>query len=122
MLRRTMMASAIAVVTARVVAPIRYPPGVFKKGVPERGAKAVAGLTSRHRAVLARAARNKLHSSWPGRVEWQGAWSGRDRRMAHPLPRFILRGRQFLPPLGFAQPTPACLGMEDGTLSADQSE
>ena len=49
------------------------------------------------------------------------ARSGRDQGMAHPLPRFILRGRQFLPPLGFAQPAPACLRMEGGLLSADQS-
>jgi hypothetical protein len=52
MFRRTMMASAIAVVTARVVAPVKYPQGF--SSAPEGGAAAVAGLMSRHRALRAR--------------------------------------------------------------------
>jgi hypothetical protein len=97
-------------------------PGVFKKGAPAGGAAGVAGLTKASRFGRSLRARQRLHSSWPGRLEREGAQSGRDRRTAHPLPRFILRGRQFLPPLGFAQPPPACLRMEGGLLSADQSE
>jgi hypothetical protein len=98
-------------------------PGVFKKGAPEGCAAAVAGLMSGHRALRARFTRsNDSTHHGPDDLNSKRAWSGRDRRMAQPLPRFILRGRQFLPPLGFAEPTPACLRMEGGLLSADQSE
>jgi hypothetical protein len=43
MFRRTMMASAIAVLTARVMAPVGYPQ-TFSRKAPRRVAEAIDGL------------------------------------------------------------------------------
>ena len=88
-------------------------PGVFKKGAPKEGSEAVAGLTSRHPALLARCARNKV-SIHHSRDDLNGKCVVRPRSQDGPPVAALRPAWPPIPPIARLRSASASLPLDGG--------